>query len=132
MPTFLFNKIIREKFLTKILAEKGEYTSTYLNNDQIIQELKLKLKEEAQEVSETQNTYDLLEELSDVLEVIEGLLTASSLTMKDLSTAREAKRCARGKLRVNEKILVVKIPQCEAFEDTISFLRAAPNRYPEL
>jgi predicted house-cleaning noncanonical NTP pyrophosphatase (MazG superfamily) len=91
VPKFLFNKIIREKFLYKLTIENGEYTSTKLTNEQIIHELKLKLKEEAQEAYETSNTNDLLEELSDLLEVIDGLLQASYLTMSDLSNAKETK-----------------------------------------
>jgi predicted house-cleaning noncanonical NTP pyrophosphatase (MazG superfamily) len=132
MPRFLFNKIIREKFLYKLAAENGEYTSTLLTNDQIIEELKLKLKEEAQEVYQTSNSNSLLEELADVLEVIEGLLNASQLTMADLSNARETKELSRGKLRLNEKILTVCVPNNDTFSETISYLRAEPQRYPEL
>jgi predicted house-cleaning noncanonical NTP pyrophosphatase (MazG superfamily) len=132
MPKFLFNKIIREKFLHKLAAENGEYTSTKLTNEQIVHELKLKLKEEAQEAFEAQTSFELLEELSDLLEVMEGLLTASYLTMADLSNARETKELSRGKLRVHEKVLTVNIPSSEAFSHTISHLRAKPERYPEL
>lgn len=132
MPTFLFNKIIREKFLYKLEAGEGAYTSTPLNHEQAIKELKLKLKEEAQEVYETLSTSAMLEELSDVLEVIEGLLSTASLTMKDLSAASEAKKAARGKLRIYEKILTVSMPSSDKFNDTINELRLSPQRYPEL
>ncbi|MCP5322612.1 MAG: hypothetical protein H6492_01200 [Candidatus Paracaedibacteraceae bacterium] len=132
MPTFLFNKIIREKFLYKLLEQEGTYTSTSLTHDQAIQELKLKLKEEAQEISETLSTSDMLEGLSDILAIVEGLLTAASLTMKDLSSACEAKKAARGKLRIYEKILTVSMPSNDNFHDTITELRSSPQRYPEL
>jgi predicted house-cleaning noncanonical NTP pyrophosphatase (MazG superfamily) len=132
VPKFLFNKIIREKFLYKLTIENGEYTSTKLTNEQIIHELKLKLKEEAQEAYETSNANDLLEELSDLLEVIDGLLQASYLTMSDLSNAKETKQFSRGKLRTYEKILTVNIPDSKPFLDTISQLREHPERYPEL
>lgn len=114
------------------MAEEGTYTSTPLNHEQAIKELKLKLKEEAQEVYETFNTSAMLEELSDVLEVIEGLLSAASLTMKDLSSAVEAKKAARGKLRIYEKILTVSMPSSDKFHNTINELRLTPQRYPEL
>lgn len=130
IPKFLFNKIIREKFLHKLTTENGEYTSTKLINEQIVHELKL--KEEAQETCEAHTSFELLEELSDLLEVIEGLLNVSYLTMTDLSNARETKELSRGKLRLHEKVLTVNIPSSEAFLHTIPHLRAKPERYPEL
>lgn len=132
MPTFMFNKIIREKFLEKLVKENGDYTSLELTRDQIADELKLKLKEEALEAINTTSSHDLLEELSDVLEVVEGLLATYDLTMSDLANARDAKQFARGKLRTNEKILAVRVPDTSAFSEVISYLRAEPHRYPEL
>jgi predicted house-cleaning noncanonical NTP pyrophosphatase (MazG superfamily) len=132
MPSFLFNKIIREKFLERLTCRNGSYTSTTLTKEEILKELKLKLNEEAKETLLTQTTQALLEELSDLLEVMEAILETLNLSMSDLSAAKAAKELARGKLKKDEKILVVNVPLTTYFEDVISYLRENPERYPEL
>lgn len=132
MPSFLFNKIIRQKFLEKLTSQNGSYTATALAKEEVLRELKLKLVEESKETLKTNNTADLLEEMSDIVEVIEAILETAHLSMKDLSAARTEKEMARGKLKTDEKILVVNVPRTQNFEETISHLRSNPNKYPEL
>lgn len=132
MPSFLFNKIIRKKFLERLIRQNGSYTSTALEREEILTELKLKLIEESKEILTTTNSTDLLEELSDIVEVVEAILETAGLSMRDLSSAKAAKELDRGKLKVDEKILVVNVPRTQNFEEVISYLRADPNKYPEL
>lgn len=132
MPSFLFNKIIRKKFLERLIRQNGSYTSTALEREEILTELKLKLIEESKEILTTTNSTDLLEELSDIVEVVEAILETAGLSMRDLSSAKAAKELDRGKLKIDEKILVVNVPRTQNFEEVISYLRADPNKYPEL
>lgn len=94
--TFKINKLVRDNILT--IMEKQNIVVHYrvLEEKEYLQELKTKLLEEAQEVLEETNTEDVLEEMGDVLEVLNGLCAYYNISMDDLNEKRALKTKKRG------------------------------------
>lgn len=132
MGTFLYEKIIREKLLERVIAAKGTYNYTELTPEESLKELLLKLQEETEEVVSTTSTKEMVDELADVMEVIECLLDVKGLTMSDLQKARQQKDNSRGKLRYSEKVHTITLPEISEFQHELSYLRQNNDRYPEL
>jgi diadenosine tetraphosphate (Ap4A) HIT family hydrolase/predicted house-cleaning noncanonical NTP pyrophosphatase (MazG superfamily) len=93
---FKLNKLMRDG-LPKIMRESGVIVKDrIMDKEEFIEKLKDKLVEEAQEVIEARDEVELIEELSDVLEVIQTLLKASGITMEQIEEKRIHKKKIKG------------------------------------
>ena len=96
MTTTIYNKLVRDKIPEIIVAEGHECTVRTLDLEEYRQQLMRKLIEEAKEATESFNEISLVEELSDVLEVIYALANSYGRSVQDLETVRIEKRLRRG------------------------------------
>ena len=91
-----YNKLVRDN-IPDIINSNGEKPITrILSNDEYKQELERKLYEEYQEVLNTTNSKDRIEELADMLEIIISLAKLEDKSIEDVLEVAKAKRLKRG------------------------------------
>ena len=91
-----YNKLVRDN-IPEIIINNGENPITrILSNEEYKEELEKKLYEEYQEVLNTTNTEDRIEELADMLEIIIALAKLEDKTLDDVVEVCKAKRLKRG------------------------------------
>lgn len=125
---FKLEKLVRDK-IPEILSQK-EVTikERTLSQSEYIHHLKLKLVEEVQEVIESRNITDLLEEISDVWEVILALAAAHSISLEELEQKRVEKRNTTGAFahRIYGEYI-----ECGENNKHIEYYLTRPGKYPE-
>ena len=92
----IYNKLVRDN-IPDIIMSNGENPITrILSNEEYKEELEKKLYEEYQEVLNTTNSEDRIEELADMLEIIIALAKLEDKTLDDVVEVAKAKRLKRG------------------------------------
>lgn len=100
-----YNKLVRDKIPEIIGCNKEEAIYRYLSDSEFKKYLKLKLSEELNEVLNSKNDDETLEEVADLLEVIKFYLKVHNYTLEDALNMCEAKNEKRGSF--NKKILLI-------------------------
>ncbi|MBI2344564.1 nucleoside triphosphate pyrophosphohydrolase [Candidatus Dependentiae bacterium] len=127
--TFKQNKLVRDKII-KIMEDKGSKLYAYKLNDQdFLKQLKLKLLEEATEVSKAQTEQELLTELADVQEIIYTLLKFHNFTEKNLTAVREKKLEEKGGYQEKIFVTFAEHPKDSPQE---RYCLAESDKYPEV
>ena len=92
----IFNKLVRDN-IPNIIENNGEKAITRILSDKEYRvELYKKLLEESQEVINSQDTEDTLEELADVLEVLKSIAELENRNLDDIIEIANQKRLKRG------------------------------------
>ncbi len=92
----VYNKLIRDKIVDIIEKDGKKAIVSTLNDEQYKIELLKKLLEEANEVANSSNSNEMLEELADVLEVIRYLAKINGKELNDIVTIADEKKEKRG------------------------------------
>ena len=100
-----------------------------LSDDEYIKELHLKLIEEAKEVSESNDKEALENEIGDVLEVIEHIISSHSLDIEEIQKRKKQKQETLGGF--DQKI---KTKHVEISEDNeaLEYYLSNSHKYPEI
>jgi predicted house-cleaning noncanonical NTP pyrophosphatase (MazG superfamily) len=93
---FQQNKLWRDKVVDNLILQGSKIHWTRLNDQDFAKELKLKFKEEADEVLSANNKENLLEEFADILEVIIAFGQLYNFTLQDIITIQKQKCNNRG------------------------------------
>ena len=96
MRKYPFNKLIRSKIPNRMETEGVSVNRNSLSESEYLTELKKKILEEAQEVSEANSKEELITELADVMEVIQAIADANSISLTDIEEAQLKKREING------------------------------------
>ena len=99
----VYNKLVRDKIPEIINNDNKKAITRILNNEEYLNELNKKLKEEVSEYFEDNN----VEELADIVEVIYGILNAKNVKLEEFETIRQTKVDKRGAFQ--EKIFLEKV-----------------------
>ena len=92
----IFNKLVRDN-IPNIIENNGEKAITRILSDKEYRvELYKKLLEESQEVINSQDTEDILEELADVLEVLKSIAELENRNLDDIIEIANQNRLKRG------------------------------------
>ena len=92
----IYNKLVRDN-IPSIIQEDNEIPIIRILSDvEYRQELYKKLLEESQEVINSQDTEDTLEELADVLEVLKSIAELENRNLDDVIEIANQKRLKRG------------------------------------
>ena len=103
----IYNKLVRDR-IPEIISNKGEQPITHiLNDEEYKSELEKKLLEEYNEVIETTNSTDRIEELGDMVEIIKALASLEDKTIEDVLEVAKQKAIKRGGFE--EKIFLEKV-----------------------
>ena len=92
----IFNKLVRDKIPDKIESNGEKAITRSLNDEEYRIELYKKLEEESQEVINSQNSEETLEELADVLEVLNAIAELNNKELADVIATADQKRLKRG------------------------------------
>ncbi len=109
-------KLVRDKIPQIIHANNSKCQVKTLNNVEYQQALKAKLREEAQEVFETDNKQDLMEEIADVYEVIEAIVKANNLSLDEINRIKENKAEVKGKFLEKLQLISLDIKEEKTLE----------------
>jgi predicted house-cleaning noncanonical NTP pyrophosphatase (MazG superfamily) len=128
VKTFKINKMSRDKDPVNMQLDSMQvHLKTNISQQQIYAYFKAKLVEESLEVQEAVTKDELIEELADCLEVIQGLCKAFALPMEQILDVKQKKRNKRGGFEEGMIIDTVDIPedhiQAEIFGNQ-------PEKYP--
>lgn len=92
----IYNKLVRDKIPEIIRADDAEPTVRELDEQDYIVALKDKFTEEVEEMLETKNGEELLEELADIYELIRTLSAVKDSSIKEIERSAKEKRRLRG------------------------------------
>ena len=99
MPRKIYNKLIRDN-IPEIIAENGGIAKMRkLDDKEFNAALKAKLLEEATELLEANTPEDILNELSDVSQVIESIAENNNLSLAEVEKQKENKKQKRGSFK---------------------------------
>ncbi len=89
-------KLIRDKIVDFVLKERGELLNTRIaSSEELLQLLRSKVLEEAEEVFKANTKEELAEELADLLEVIKAI-SEKEAVVEQVFAKRESKYLERG------------------------------------
>lgn len=91
-----YNKLIRDRIPEIIKADNRIPSLSILDAPSFRKAVKEKLVEEAKEVLEAEKKEDIINELGDVLEVVEAILSDYALSIDTVRACQAKKRAARG------------------------------------
>lgn len=102
-----YPKLVRDKIPE--IIEKNEKikvkTKILKNNKEYLNFLLKKIEEEANELVNTKNKDHLIEELSDIMEIIDEILKLKNLNLKEIRKAQKEKNKKRGGFK--KRILMI-------------------------
>ncbi|KAF6633159.1 nucleoside triphosphate pyrophosphohydrolase [Paenibacillus sp. EKM208P] len=107
MPTY--NKLVRDRIPHLIMSQGEECRTRILHPEEYKQELRTKLREEAEEYFEAEKDQDALEELADMLEVIRALAEEHGANAAELDKLRADKAEARGGFQ--ERVFLIDVDE---------------------
>ncbi|ADM68904.1 hypothetical protein GMA19_01062 [Paenibacillus polymyxa E681] len=107
MPTY--NKLVRDRIPQLIMSQGKECRTRILDLEEYKQELRTKLREEAEEYFEANKGQEALEELADMLEVIRALAEVHGANAAELDKLRADKADARGGFQ--ERVFLIDVDE---------------------
>ena len=102
-----YNKLVRDNIPDIIKNNGGEPIIRILDDSEYKSELEKKLYEEYQEVLNTKNSEERIEELADMLEIISSLAELEHKTLNDVIEVAKLKTVKRGGFK--DKIYLEKV-----------------------
>jgi predicted house-cleaning noncanonical NTP pyrophosphatase (MazG superfamily) len=129
MIKFICNKLGRDKGIEGFKAEKITPHYKIISGNELQNALKHKLIEESFEVRSARTDEELIVELADVLEVVDGLCRAYGISAQDLAQVKEKKRTERGGF---EKGIYLEAIEMDENNLKVNHFRASPGKYPEI
>lgn len=129
MRHFYFKKLVRDGVIENMLADATQHPKhRKLDDEEFYQELAKKLVEESSELLKAP-TDERLEELADVYEVLQAMMSELRVSESDLQQAVEAKLQKRGGF---EKRAYVDYIDVDDDCKWIDYYLEQPEKYPEL
>lgn len=130
MRSFSQKKLWRDKAVAMMEQNHGSRIEwRRLNDQEYDEQLRLKLLEEAQEVGASKSRKELIEECSDILEVLDALWMAHGITQEDVIRAQIKKRNEKGGFSERMFVDVAHHPVGGFGE---AYCLASPEKYPEI
>lgn len=130
MPTFRYDKLVRNN-IPDFHREAGhEIVSRRLRIVELAQDLAEKLKEEASEVSEARTSDDLKEEIADVQQVIDDLCIVSGISKQEIYDVMSGKAERKGNFLAGQYIETVTMHNED--DEWVMYCRGNPEKYPEI
>lgn len=130
MPTFIFNKIVRDKMPEKYDELEQEIVARRLMGKELLVQLRNKLVEECEELPITgDNRASIIAEVSDVEQVLKDLKVLLNIKDEDVEAARLEKLAKKGGF--SDGIFVEQISLNDD-DEWAAYYRAEPEKYPEI
>ncbi len=111
MKRYQFDKLIRSKLPERMIREGVTINSKQLCDEEYVMQLKNKIVEEANEVSDAVTKESLTTELADVVEVIHAIAKASGIEMAEIEAARLEKRAVNGHFQASTYVNYIEVAE---------------------
>lgn len=129
MRKFIQNKLWRDK-APELMEQMGSVIHCKnLNNADYDKELRKKLIEEIQEVTNAKNQQEFLEELADIFEVIDALCALHQINKNDILAVQKKKKQQRGGFYERKFVTIAEHAEGSFGE---KYCLAQPEKYPEV
>lgn len=130
MRTFNQQKLWRDKAIKMMEENHGSKINwRSLNDEEFNHQIRIKLLEEAEEVSVATSRDELIAELADLYEVINSLITVNNITEEEIISEQTKKRNERGGFENRAFVETAKHPIGSFGE---KYCLANPIKYPEI
>ncbi len=129
MIKFLCNKLVRDNTVKRLEAHSISSEYRTISGDELRLALKNKLIEESAEVEDAKNDQELIAELADVLEVIDGICETYGISKEAVLKKKDEAFAARGGFK---KGCFVEVFTMAEGNPRIEYYRSAPKKYPEI
>ena len=131
MPTFIFDKLVRDKVLDRCLEDPKVRTKYHeLSLEDFKKELIAKVHEEADEIPiRSESDDEIISELADVQAVIDALREVYGITQEQLSHYQEKKFVKSGGF---EKRAYITSVDLDDDSEWVDIFRAQPYKYKEV
>lgn len=100
-------KLVRDRIPEIIIADGNTPVTRTLSDEEYKSALHKKLLEEGAEVAEASSKEESIEEIADVFEVLDAIMSSSGITKEEVAAAQTKKRDTRG--GYTEKIFLEEI-----------------------
>ena len=101
-----YNKLIRDRILEIIKADEKKPYFRILNKKEYLKEIKKKIIEEARELAKAKNKKEIINEIVDVQELIDVLISELGLTKLKIQKQQKVKNKKRGGFK--KKLFLIK------------------------
>lgn len=129
MSTYRFEKIVRD-LTPEILKKEGATVHLKkLTEDEKIQALKDKLREEVEEIYQSNTRDDLIEEVADFLDVLDVTLSQKNISWQEIENQRQTKKEKRGSFNA---CTYVKSIDIQTNKPAHQYFEEKPRDYPKL
>lgn len=129
MPTFMFNKLIRDKLEQEYIRLDHRAKYVKLSDAELIEALKRKIVEEAEEIPADGLKEDVASELADVMQVVEDIAAKLGVSSQDILEAKDRKFAKKGGF---SKGLFVERVTLNDDDEWNEYYRKSPEKYKEL
>lgn len=130
MPTFKYAKLVRDNIPGWHRENGHTINGRRLTGNDLLEALIAKLHEEADEVSGAMSRDDLIEEIGDVQQIINDILSSQNIAHSELEQSIQKKTGRKGGFLQGEYIESVTIPNEN--DEWAQYCRRAPEKYPEI
>lgn len=129
MPTFIFNKLIRDKLKVEYVKLNHKATYKKLSDSELFEALKQKIIEEAKEIPADGSKEEIAGELADVQQVLDDLATRAGITIEEIMDAKQKKFEKKGGF--SEGLFVEKV-ELRPNDEWVAYYRRSPEKYEEI
>ena len=130
MPTFQFNKLVRDKLPQLYARLQQTIITKKLSKDELLLALRQKLIEESREIPfESGSRAEVISELSDVEQVMDDIRAQLGISREEIDEAKQKKFVKKGGF--SDGIFVEQI-QLNDDDEWVDYYRAEPSKYPEI
>lgn len=126
---FKVDKLIRDKLPQTMQFSGVRVVSRVMEEEEYLRRLKDKLLEEAQEVVDSTSPKEIIEELSDLLEVMMAVLKVYGMEFSNLQDAAAHKKAERGGF--DSRIYSASV-EIDENNPILEYYTTRPNQYPEI
>lgn len=129
MPTFIFNKLIRDKLKEEYVKMGQVAVYKKLSRSEVLDAFKQKIIEEAREIPVDGTKEDIISELADIQQVIDDFARRTHITDEEIATAKEKKFTKKGGF---SQALYVEKLELKDDDEWVSYYRKSPNVFEEI
>lgn len=130
MPTFRYNKLVRDNIWRWHIESGHTPKGEQLTGEALRRAMAAKLHEEADEVAGAKTREELIEEIADVQQLLDDLRESQNISSEELRDVQQKKGERKGGFLAGHFIETVTMPNED--DKWVTYCRAAPDKYPEI
>lgn len=129
MPTFIFNKLIRDKLPAEYIRINHKAVYRKLSHPELLEALRNKVFEELNESSLDGSIEEFEKEIADTLQVIDDLITTKGASVKRINDFKREKFEKKGGFSEGNFVEQVTLTDDDEW---VAYYRNEPDKYPEI